>query len=654
MSSLTSRPRRRLATVVVASVALVGGLFAVGPLRAEPAAAAGSQPCDLYANGGTPCVAAFSSTRALFSGYNGPLYQVRRASDGQLADVRTLSAGGYANAAAQDDFCRATTCVVPKVYDQTANRNDVTVFPRLPDAQQGTDNSPADATAVPVTLNGSKAYGIYLPPRVSYRRAAVDTRGTARGASPETIYMVASGTNVNNSCCSDFGNVEARQTDNNAGTMDTLNLSTLNGTYNGSKSYGYGPWVQNDLENGVFQGATPVNTANRGNPTKFVTALTRNDGVNRYSLKGADATIGSAPNTFTTWYDGALPTEPVIGPPNQRYSPMRLEGSIVLGAGGDNSNAGTATFFEGVMTTGFSSNAVDNQVQANVAAQRYDGLNSGGGPGSRITHGGKCVDVDGNDLGGNGKRVQLWDCQTRAADQNWLGSAYGIHTLGTMSRCLDATGNGTANGTKVQLYDCRDGLGGQQWIVRTDGSIVNPQSGRCLDDPNGDLTNGVGLHLYDCNGNAAQQFTITGGVPIIPAVQQATSDRNNSTQNCVDVDGRDLRQLQLVVQTYSCETIVTKNPESQDQKWVYHRDTQTVTSLGLCLDIDRNATANFSKLQVYTCNNAGGQKWLFRADESVFNPQSGRCLDIPQGQHDRQTLQIYDCIGGDAQRFTLN
>jgi hypothetical protein len=43
--------------------------------------AAGPLPCDIYASAGTPWVAAHSTTRALFAAYNGPLYQVRRASD---------------------------------------------------------------------------------------------------------------------------------------------------------------------------------------------------------------------------------------------------------------------------------------------------------------------------------------------------------------------------------------------------------------------------------------------------------------------------------------------------------------------------------------------------------------------------------------------
>ncbi|HEX5400505.1 MAG TPA: arabinofuranosidase catalytic domain-containing protein, partial [Verrucomicrobiae bacterium] len=44
-------------------------------------------PCDIYAAAGTPCVAAHSTTRALFASYKGPLYQIIRQSDGKSLDV---------------------------------------------------------------------------------------------------------------------------------------------------------------------------------------------------------------------------------------------------------------------------------------------------------------------------------------------------------------------------------------------------------------------------------------------------------------------------------------------------------------------------------------------------------------------------------------
>jgi hypothetical protein len=58
----------------------------------------GARPCDLVASA-TPCVAAISTTRALYGSYRGPLYQVMRVSDQAFADIGLLK-DGYANAAA--------------------------------------------------------------------------------------------------------------------------------------------------------------------------------------------------------------------------------------------------------------------------------------------------------------------------------------------------------------------------------------------------------------------------------------------------------------------------------------------------------------------------------------------------------------------------
>lgn len=80
-------------------------------------------PCDIYASGGTPCVAAHALTRALYDNYDGALYQVTRNSDGSTMDIYPLKAGGVANAASQDDFCASTTCVISLLYDQSGNNN---------------------------------------------------------------------------------------------------------------------------------------------------------------------------------------------------------------------------------------------------------------------------------------------------------------------------------------------------------------------------------------------------------------------------------------------------------------------------------------------------------------------------------------------------
>jgi len=58
---------------------------------------------------------------------------------------------------------------------------------------------------------------------------------------------------------------------------------------------------------------------------------------------------------------------------NLTYDPMRKQGAILLGNGGDNSNGSQGTFYEGAMTAAgtFPTDATDQLVQANVVAAGY-------------------------------------------------------------------------------------------------------------------------------------------------------------------------------------------------------------------------------------------------------------------------------------------
>jgi len=76
-------------------------------------------PCDIYAFGNTPCVAAHSTTRALYGSYFGALYQITRGSDNATADILPLFAGSVASAGIRDSFCASTTCLITAIYDQS-------------------------------------------------------------------------------------------------------------------------------------------------------------------------------------------------------------------------------------------------------------------------------------------------------------------------------------------------------------------------------------------------------------------------------------------------------------------------------------------------------------------------------------------------------
>ena len=51
---------------------------------------------------------------------------------------------------------------------------------------------------------------------------------------------------------------------------------------------------------------------------------------------------------------------------------MHKQGAILLGNGGDNGNGSSGTFYEGVMTTGYPTEATTDAVQANIVAAKYD------------------------------------------------------------------------------------------------------------------------------------------------------------------------------------------------------------------------------------------------------------------------------------------
>ena len=273
------RPRRARRALLMAGAAfalIVGALAGAGagipPFRlGVPAArAASSLPCDIYASGGTPCVAAYSTTRALYASYNGPLYQIQRSSDGTTLNIGLLSAGGDANAAPQASFCSGTTCTIIKIYDQSTNHSDLPIswggFWHGP-GPNGSDVG-ANAMALPVMINGHQVYGVRSTPGTGYR---VDNVNVPTGAQPEGVYMVTSSNLYNNQCCFDFGSGETSHTDTGNGHMNAIEWG--NACWFGGCT-GPGPWVEADLENGMYSTNTGPNTANNpGVNAPFVSAL---------------------------------------------------------------------------------------------------------------------------------------------------------------------------------------------------------------------------------------------------------------------------------------------------------------------------------------------------------------------------------------------
>ena len=421
-------------------------------------------PCDIYGKAGSPCVAAHSTVRALYAAYTGPLYEVKRVSDGKTMGIK-VSPSGFADAAAQDAFCdialslphealadplscfteepeaarlpnvcfagysvkmesntstecavkcladpkclqfvKGTSnyadphacrlshtcatptsflsgfdgylrdlkkagcglppggCTISQIFDQSGNQNHLTTAPA--GSAHGAADNGANATALKIAVGGHSVYGVYSEHGTGPGRAhsgtgyrCDNTSAMATGDDPETIYMVTSGRHYNSGCCFDYGNAE---TDNHAdgkGAMEAVYWGNVSAP-GWSKGTGNGPWVMVDMEDGVWAGnQSPVAETNTPILADYVTAMAKGR-AGQFGLKGGDATSGK----LKTMYEGPRP---------QGYAVMKKQGAVILGIGGDNSDAAVGSFFEGVITKGYSTDAADDAVAINIANAGY-------------------------------------------------------------------------------------------------------------------------------------------------------------------------------------------------------------------------------------------------------------------------------------------
>jgi hypothetical protein len=364
--------RTNLALMLSLPLALIGATLTMAAQAGAGTSAAPSRPqgpCDIYAAAADPCVAAHSTTRALYAAYTGPLYQILRQSDGKTLDIGVVQpsasdSGGYADAAAQDAFCANTYCWIAKIYDQSPKHNDLTQAPRggfSGPALGGFNNLPLTDMA-PITIMGHKAYGVFIEPGMGLRQD--DAKGTAVDDQAEGQYWVINGQHFNSGCCFDYGNAETDSRDDDNGTMETAYFGDAPWWYHGTMP---GPWIMTDQENNLV-GCVNADGTNfcKTLPDikwRFVTAIAKGE-PHHWTSMGGDAQRGA----LQVMFDG--------GRVNATYDPMRKQGAILLGNGGDNSNGSQGTFYEGAMTAAgtFPTDSTDQLVQANVVAAGYAAL----------------------------------------------------------------------------------------------------------------------------------------------------------------------------------------------------------------------------------------------------------------------------------------
>ncbi|MFE0461867.1 ricin-type beta-trefoil lectin domain protein [Kitasatospora sp. NPDC058965] len=119
------------------------------------------------------------------------------------------------------------------------------------------------------------------------------------------------------------------------------------------------------------------------------------------------------------------------------------------------------------------------------------------------------------------------------------------------------------------------------------GPITSGMAGKCLDNDSGRTTDGNKVQIWDC----------VAGAP-------------SETQWSINANG-------------------------------------TITWGGACMNAAGNGTVNNTAVELRACDGGNNQQWIPRADGSVLNPASGRCLADPSSSVTNGTqLILWDCGAG--------
>jgi hypothetical protein len=146
---------------------------------------------------------------------------------------------------------------------------------------------------------------------------------------------------------------------------------------------------------------------------------------------------------------------------------------------------------------------------------------------------------------------------------------------------------------------------------------------------------------YTTNGS-----TSGGGTPPPPPPTGTTGQITGVGGLCVDVQGANTANY-TPVQVYTCNG-------TPAQQWTVVQAGSTLQALGKCMDINGGGTANGTTVDLYDCNNTAAQVFIPQSNGSLYNPQSNKCLDDPNSSTTPGTqLQIWDCTGGANQAWTL-
>ncbi|GIE25331.1 hypothetical protein Ahu01nite_084330 [Winogradskya humida] len=122
--------------------------------------------------------------------------------------------------------------------------------------------------------------------------------------------------------------------------------------------------------------------------------------------------------------------------------------------------------------------------------------------------------------------------------------------------------------------------------------------------------------------------------------------RSGIAGKCVNVtDGATANGTKVGI--YTCNGAAAQN-------WTWYAD-GTVRALGKCLDAKSSGTVNGTLVQLYDCNNSVAQVWEPTTGGGLKNTNAGKCLDDPDSTTVNDTqLRIWTCNSTAAQQWPVS
>ena len=176
-----------------------------------------------------------------------------------------------------------------------------------------------------------------------------------------------------------------------------------------------------------------------------------------------------------------------------------------------------------------------------------------------------------------------------------------------------------------------------------------------------DLAMGGGFPNGVCNCTTPTSSTASGGTMSVAYVAAYSTSGGGSTGGgggtsggsaitgyqglCVDVRGANSANF-TPVQVYTCNG-------TNAQQWTVVQAGSTLHALGKCMDINGGGTADGTTVDLYDCNNTAVQVFIPQSNGELYNPQSNKCLDDTGYGGSGTQLQIWDCADTANQQWKL-